>query len=50
MNAVTYYNFGDYSSDRQGILIGLHITYLLGFLAQDGYQNKKKTTTTLLAI
>lgn len=34
------YIIGDYTLDRQGILTGPHNAYLLGFLAQDGYQTK----------
>ena len=34
------YTIGDYTLDRQGILTGPHNAYLLGFLAQDGYQTK----------
>lgn len=43
------YIIGDYTLDRQGILTGPHNDYLLGFLAQDGYQTKKKTATTIPA-
>ena len=31
---------GDYTLDRQGVLTGPHNAYLLGCLAQDGYQTK----------
>ncbi len=34
------YIIGEYTLDRQGILTGPHNAYLLGFLAQDGYQTK----------
>ena len=34
------YIIGDYTLDRQGILTGPHNAYLLGLLAQDGYQTK----------
>ena len=34
------YIIGDYTLDRQGILTGPHNAYLLGFLAQDGYETK----------
>ena len=34
------YIIGDYTLDRQGILTGPHNDYLIGFLAQDGYQTK----------
>ena len=34
------YIIGDYTLDRQDILTGPHNAYLLGFLAQDGYQTK----------
>ncbi|MBR3237901.1 MAG: hypothetical protein IKF99_05635 [Oscillospiraceae bacterium] len=44
------YIIGEYTLDRQGILTGPHNAYLLGFLAQDGYQTKQKTTTTIPAI
>lgn len=34
------YTIGDYTLDRQGVLTGPHNAYLLGLLAQDGYQTK----------
>jgi len=34
------YTIGDYTLDRHGVLTGPHNTYLLGLLAQDGYQTK----------
>ena len=34
------YTIGDYTLDRHGVLTGPHNAYLLGFLAQDGYQTK----------
>ena len=34
------YIIGAYTLDRQDILTGPHNAYLLGFLAQDGYQTK----------
>ena len=34
------YIIGDYTLDRHGVLTGPHNAYLLGFLAQDGYQTK----------
>ena len=34
------YIIGDYTLDRQGILTGPRNDYLLGFLAQDGYETK----------
>lgn len=34
------YIIGDYTLDRNSILTGPHNAYLLGFLAQDGYQTK----------
>lgn len=34
------YIIGDYTLDRHGVLTGPHNAYLLGYLAQDGYQTK----------
>ena len=34
------YIIGDYTLDRHGVLTGPHNAYLLGLLAQDGYQTK----------
>ena len=34
------YTIGDYTLDRHGVLTGPHSAYLLGLLAQDGYQTK----------
>ena len=34
------YTIGDYTLDRHGVLTGPHNAYLLGLLAQDGYQTK----------
>ena len=34
------YTIGDYTLDRNGVLTGPHNAYLLGLLAQDGYQTK----------
>ena len=34
------YTIGDYTLDRHGVLTGPHNAYLLGLLAQDGYQSK----------
>ena len=34
------YTIGDYNLDRHGILTGPHNAYLLGCLAEDGYQTK----------
>lgn len=34
------YTIGDHTLDRQRILTGPHNDYLIGFLAQDGYQTK----------
>ena len=34
------YTIGEYTLDRHGVLTGPHNAYLLGLLAQDGYQTK----------
>ena len=34
------YISGEYTLDRHGVLTGPHNDYLLGLLAQDGYQTK----------